>query len=466
MAVDPSHSILFVDDEVAITKALQRLFRREGYSIHTANSGADALAVLDALGSPVSLIISDQRMPGMNGAQFLEQAKVKAPEAIRFLLTGYSEMEAVVDAVNKGEIHRYLTKPWNDDDLLLQVRQALSHVDLVRENKRLLAKTEAQNRELAALNQSLEEKVKARTRQVQERNTALQALATRLERGLMDTVRLLGNLVETINPKLGKYMRHTGELARSVAEAMELPPDQVEQVELAGLVHDVGLLGLPERVIFADEEHMIRSDYKLFAEHPVIASMSFETMASLEPVGEIILFHHEWYNGKGFPSGLRGTEIPIGSRIIAAASAYCRIIDTWPTDVARMSDRAKRLMGKAAFDSIRLDEPAQMRKEIAEKALLMNAHQRFDFDVVTRLIQHVGSTDEYAETETRMLPLDSLMPGMTLVEELRLTDGRLLLMKGVVLKESTISAIRQFGERQLIPLRLRITSKNASTDKG
>ena len=145
MALKYKHTLMFVDDERAITKALHRLFRKDGYHILTASSGMEGLELLEKAKNPISLIISDQRMPQMNGAQFLERAKKIFPDAIRFLLTGYSDMDAVVDAVNKGEIHRYLTKPWNDDDLLLQVRQSLEQFELLVENRRLLKLTNRQN---------------------------------------------------------------------------------------------------------------------------------------------------------------------------------------------------------------------------------------------------------------------------------------------------------------------------------
>lgn len=121
MALKYQHAILLLDDEKSITSALQRLFHRENYRILTASSGQEAIALMKQQERPISLIISDQRMPGMNGSQFLEVARSLSPNTIRFLLTGYSDMEAIVDAVNKGEIHRYLTKPWNDRDLVLQV---------------------------------------------------------------------------------------------------------------------------------------------------------------------------------------------------------------------------------------------------------------------------------------------------------------------------------------------------------
>ena len=129
MTPDKSYTLLVVDDEVSITRALQRLFRKEGYHILTAQSGGEGLTLLQAESRNVALIISDQRMPGMSGDQFLEKARKIAPDAMRFLLTGYADMEAVIKAVNNGGINRYLTKPWNDEALLLQVHQCLEHFE-------------------------------------------------------------------------------------------------------------------------------------------------------------------------------------------------------------------------------------------------------------------------------------------------------------------------------------------------
>ena len=201
MSLEQKHTLLFVDDEVSITKALQRLFRREGYYILTASSGQEGLALLGKAEKPVSLIISDQRMPQMTGAQFLEKAKEIFPDAIRFLLTGYSDMDAIVDAVNKGEIHRYLTKPWNDDDLLLQVRQGLDQYELVLENRRLLVLTNKQNKELSELNKDLEKKVEKRTQEIREKNESLKEANIKLEKSFMDTSFIS---IRTLNAKSEK----------------------------------------------------------------------------------------------------------------------------------------------------------------------------------------------------------------------------------------------------------------------
>ena len=130
-----NHTILLVDDEVSITKSLQRALRKEGYTVLTANSGHEGLDLLRNSKERVSLIISDQRMPGMTGIQFLGKTMKMLPNAVRFLLTGYTDMEIILDALKKGKIHQYLNKPWNDNDLLTEVRQGLKHYELILEGQ-------------------------------------------------------------------------------------------------------------------------------------------------------------------------------------------------------------------------------------------------------------------------------------------------------------------------------------------
>ena len=116
-------TLLFVDDEANILAALKRLFRPLGYNILTAESGSEALALLEK--EPVDLVICDMRMPVMNGAEVLEQARARWPDTVRILLTGYSDLDSTIAAINRGEIYRYIAKPWNDNDIVLTVRDAL-----------------------------------------------------------------------------------------------------------------------------------------------------------------------------------------------------------------------------------------------------------------------------------------------------------------------------------------------------
>jgi DNA-binding response OmpR family regulator len=159
------HTLLLVDDEENILNSLRRLFRREGYTILTATSGAEGLELLAQ--NEVSLIMSDQRMPQMTGAEFLAKSREIAPHCIRIMLTGYSDLEAATEAVNRGGISRYITKPWNDDEISQIVRDALRQIELERENKQLTIELQQKNKELEDFNARLEKAVRQRTRELQ-----------------------------------------------------------------------------------------------------------------------------------------------------------------------------------------------------------------------------------------------------------------------------------------------------------
>jgi response regulator RpfG family c-di-GMP phosphodiesterase len=159
-------TLLFVDDEPSILSALRRLFRPQGYKILTAESGQEGLEVL-AL-ETVNLVVSDMRMPNMDGAKFLKEVRARWPHVVRLLLTGYSDMTSTVEAINQGEIYRYIAKPWDDTEIVRTVADALEHMRLVGENIRLTELTRRQNEELKELNAGLEQKVAARTEEVRQ----------------------------------------------------------------------------------------------------------------------------------------------------------------------------------------------------------------------------------------------------------------------------------------------------------
>lgn len=450
MALKSEHTLLLVDDEKAITRALHRLFRKEGYKILTADSGMQGLEKLNQSDGPVSLIISDQRMPEMNGAEFLEKAKAIYPEAIRYLLTGYSDMEAVINAVNKGEIHRYLTKPWNDDDLLLHVRQSLEHFELFSENQRLTQLTIAQNKELSLLNKDLELKVEERTKEIVQKNQVLKTINGMLEQSFMDSIRLLVSSVEIINPRLGKQMRMVAQLARAVAESFTQEKAELDKIEMAGMIHDIGLLGFDDDLWCKNMKQMSEEQQRLYSEHPTIASIILENVDKLADVGEIVLYHHEYVNGQGFPNGLKANQIPLGSRIILAAADYYQIVGTWPRNMQKLLGYGRRHFDASVWDSFTIsDDPEAIIEEAAEKTLLLGSKKKYDLEVVNALIKKVRELKKI--DPTFVVSLEDIKAGMVLMEDLRLNDGRLLLTKGTQLKASSIDSIKSIGERGMIP---------------
>lgn len=128
-------NLLIVDDEENIIRSLARLFRRDGYNIFTATCGKDGLAILKD--NEVGVIISDQRMPEMSGMEFLEQVKELYPDTVRIILSGYTDLKFVTNAINTGSIYKFLTKPWEDDLLRANISEAFKHYELADENGRL-----------------------------------------------------------------------------------------------------------------------------------------------------------------------------------------------------------------------------------------------------------------------------------------------------------------------------------------
>ncbi|TAK63297.1 response regulator [Methylobacter sp.] len=167
-----SRIILLVDDEINIINALKRTLRCDNYTILTANSGEEGLALLAM--HEVGVIIADQRMPHMTGVEFLRKVKTLYPKTLRIVLSGYTELESVTSAINEGAIYKFLTKPWDDDLLRDNIRNAFQHYEMEQENLRLTLELQSTNDELSMLNQNLEQKVVDKTREIMHSINLLQ----------------------------------------------------------------------------------------------------------------------------------------------------------------------------------------------------------------------------------------------------------------------------------------------------
>jgi response regulator RpfG family c-di-GMP phosphodiesterase len=159
-----SRTILLVDDEANITSALKRTLRRDGYNILTANSGAEGLDLLGV--HEVGVIISDQRMPQMTGVEFLRKVKALYPKTFRIVLSGYTELESVTSAINEGAIYKFLTKPWDDEQLRENIREAFERYEMEQENLRLTGELQNANNKLSLLNLNLEQQVADKAREI------------------------------------------------------------------------------------------------------------------------------------------------------------------------------------------------------------------------------------------------------------------------------------------------------------
>jgi len=167
----PEYTLLIVDDEPSILSSLRRVLRREGYKLLMAASGEEALETLGR--EQVDLLLTDGRMPGMSGIELAKKVKASYPDAIRIILSGYTDVGELAGAINEGEVYRFILKPWNDEELKFTLSHALEHRRLSDENQQLYQRVKEQNEELKQLNANLEQAVDEKTRELQIHNKAL-----------------------------------------------------------------------------------------------------------------------------------------------------------------------------------------------------------------------------------------------------------------------------------------------------
>ncbi len=305
------HTVLFVDDEVNILKALQRLLRVEDMNVLCAHRASEALELLEK--HPTQVVVTDQRMPEMSGVDFLAQVRERQPDIVRMMLTGYTEMKVAVDAINRGEIYRLITKPWNDDELRATLRQAFDHADLKGEITRLNHVTREQNFKLQDMNRNLEGKVRDRTKQLGEKHQQLRT-------AYVQTIRTLSEAVDAKDSYTRGHSERVGVYASKIAREMSFPKDVIERVYIAGLLHDVGKIGVRDAVI-TKPARLTPEEYDEIKEHPEIGYRILEPVEFLRDVAPCVRHHHEWYDGssRGYPDRLSGDQIPLPSRIILVA---------------------------------------------------------------------------------------------------------------------------------------------------
>ncbi len=419
----PQATVLCVDDEQNILTALRRLLRPAGYNVLLATSGAEGLRILEQ--QTVDVVVSDMRMPQMSGAQFLQQVADRWPDTMRILLTGYADMDSTIEAINKGSIYQYLSKPWDDDDFRIILRHALEKRELEAERRRLLALTERQNAELRELNAGLEQKVQARTAELSQTMGMLEAAHESLKKSYVATVRVFSNLVELREGDAGAgHSRRVAEGAHRMALGLGMSKEDAQQVLFAALLHDIGKIGLPDRLLRVPYNAMDAQDRADVERHPVVGEALLMTLQPLETAARLIRSHHEHYDGHGYPDRLEGEDIPLGARILAVANDYDALQHgTLMTD---------RLSGREAGEYI-----------------ARHRGTRYDPRVVTAFLGEAARpTAPQRGVMERRVGSEDLLPGMVVARDLVTRSGILYLSKGYVLDAGLIRKLQEF-ERSL-----------------
>jgi response regulator RpfG family c-di-GMP phosphodiesterase len=399
--------ILVVDDEEIVLVALRDTLAREGYHVVASPHAIHASTVLKD--QQFSVVISDQQMPLISGLEFLTQVRQIQPNATRILITAVLTLSTVIDAINKGEIFRFIVKPWLREELLETVRAAVQRYDQVSHNARLQAESQAMNARLTELNKELE----AQTAQVARQNTQLAQLLAGQEENLRQSVELCVQTMQTFHPTLGNRARRVQALCHSMGERAELSPAQQQILEISASIHDIGLIGLPRQLIKRWEESpasLSEAENALIRHHPILGQELAGFVDHLKGVGSIIRSHHERFDGGGYPDGLKGAAIPWLSRLLAVAVAYAE---------------------------------SQLEARKAAEVICQGSGSAFDPEAV-RIFQRAAPKASVPGKQ-REITLEQLTPGMVLAQGIYTENGVLLIPDGQRLTSAYIDKLLNYN---------------------
>ena len=411
--------ILFVDDELPVLKSLHRLARSKSWRARVVTSGNEGLEALAK--DEFDIVVSDMRMPGMDGAEFLTRVKEQHPNTIRILLTGYSDIHTLEVAINEASIFNYLTKPW--DDLMLNeiVDRAYTYLESERERKRLEELTRLQNRKLGKLAVSLDKEVKERTIEIEQALTLLQGVHANTTAKFLESLTVLSQVTDWKEGNDLGHNRFVVTYAEKLAKLLGMNSIDVENTRIAATLHRIGMLGLPDELRDKPRFSFTPGERKLYQEVPIWGDLALANAPSLQEVAKIIRYQCEWVNGNGYPDKLTDKEIPLASKIIHLLSDFYDVMN------GRM---------EAHIEGI--DEAKRYVKEWTGR--------KYDTQVVQAFAQLEDSIEAPAK-KSLLVKTEELHAGMVLAANIVTAKGMLLLAKGSIINNTHITTLRGYEKR-------------------
>lgn len=410
--------LLCVDDEPAILKSLQRLFVGHPFQLMQAGSGGQALEIMQS--HKVQVIVCDMRMPEMNGAEFLAKAAAMQPDCYRILMTGYADLASTVQAINLGKIHRYVQKPWNNQELLTLVDEGLEKFRLLMANKQLTAMVAKQNKELKILNQNLEDRVVQRTAQLKQTLNHIKGMLKQQEQDHKATKEVLYNIISSDPALSGEFALNVSQTCAALGRQLGFDSEQRQQLRQAGLLSELGKLGLPAALQTTPFYQLTPQERSHYLQHPQYAEEILAPALHLHAVSDAIGQQYEKFNGSGEPLHRVGTDICMNARILAVAR------DFWLYVFQRLSPQ----------------------KHSFEEALEQVHRQQgawYDPGVVVALRELLRSGMRLgSEHEHQGITVAELHSGMKLKHNLYNSKKLLLLPKGQELTASTIQSLQRY----------------------
>ena len=371
--------LLLVEDDASTLALLEKTAAKWGYTTRTAGNGRQAMAVLET--DRIDMVVSDWVMPEMNGIELCRRIRELGgdPYIYIILISGQDTRADIVRGLESG-VDDYLTKPLNLDELRARLEIGGRIVKLERElNQKFVA----------------------------------------IKRNYYQTIHMFTQLLETYHERLGGHCRRVGRLALRMAKAHpQITADAYPIVEAAGMLHDIGLIGLPDTLLTKRRVEFNGEEQDLYRSHPVRGEAVLNQVDLLKPVARLVRMHHEQHNGRGFPDGLAGDQIPVSASLVAAASLYDGLVHQEKTPLDRISGHLQQCRGY------------QFSPDVVDLLLTIN-------------LQNIEAEAGRADME---LPLEELEAGMVLSRDVRMKTGAFVMAGDTGLDDSTIEKLKRYHE--------------------
>jgi len=402
--------ILVVDDEGIVLVALREILLREGYHVMTHSNPLLALEALKK--EDFSVIITDQQMPVLTGLEFLAQARQIQPDATRILITAVLNLDTVIDAINKGEIYRFVVKPWLREELLATLKSAVQRYELTCRTRILQASALAMNEKLRHLSASFEEQAA----RVADQSREIERLNHELRQDTHGAVVLFSRALEAFSPALAFQARRTSHVCKILGESLGLSPAERLNLDAAAAVANIGCLAVARSVLRKcreTPEELTARERQEYQQHAVQSQEILGSVPQLKEAGDIARWHHERFDGSGYPDGLSGQNIPWLARLLAVASHYAEAANQGGREIEVIQS-----LSGTAFD------PDAARAFLSVYPRVLSQRQHLE------------------------VSLNDLRPGMVLAKGIYTPNGSLILPEGEQLTEASIGRL-QISSRSL-----------------
>mgnify|MGYP000010203189 CR=1 FL=1 len=404
--------ILFVDDEAQILSALIRVLRSSKFQVITAASAQEGLELLKQ--HTFDVIISDMRMPEMDGAEFLALCCQRSPASRRILLTGFSDQSSTIRAINEGQVHQYLSKPWDNAELRSTVESEIS------EKQRIQAETPD-----IKDYQALQEQVAAVSTELSHAASFSDMAKEELLEHCNTTIKLMSNLINTRMPSSYEMNHNIVVHSMALAKLLKLEKNVLSEIRSAARLHQLGKLAFNDALLLPTQNELTVEEHRQYSAHAVMGADLLTPLHSLDYTAKLIRHQNENYDGTGEPHKLTANKIPLGSRILRLNIDYQMLIHG-------------RQLSNVLSSS---DALAYMENFTGKK------YDPYLFKIYKKLIFELEKNHAASKYSDHLIDIKELQPKQIISRDVINHEGMLLIAKDTELNESMIEKLKSYVKR-------------------